>query len=123
MAAGVDLEGLLPPLGHEDVEVLRIGGNAIHRAALAPELAHDHPHHGAVIVDDLGDIVRPNILIARLGHLQMAGQVGPELKSVHLPLGVSFGHFLMQDARACGHPLHIATLQRAPVAKAVTMVD
>ena len=53
----------------------------------------------------------------------MPRQIGPKLKSVHLPLGVSFGHFLMQDARARRHPLHIAALQRATVAKAVAMVD
>ncbi len=69
MAAGIDFEGFLAAFGDKDIQILRVSGNAINRAALAPEFADDHPHDGAVIVHNLGNVVCADILIARLGHL------------------------------------------------------
>jgi len=42
---------------------------------------------------------------------------------VHTPLRVALGHFLMQDATASRHPLHVARAHRAPVAEAVAVRD
>jgi hypothetical protein len=36
---------------HRDVEIGGLGGDAVDRAALAPELAADDPGGGAVVVD------------------------------------------------------------------------
>ena len=55
----LDRQGLAPARRDEDVEVARIGGDAVDRAALAPELAAHHAHAGAVVVDDLGNLARP----------------------------------------------------------------
>ena len=39
------------------------------------------------------------------------------------PVRVALRHFLMQDAAARGHPLHVARAQRAAIAEAVAMLD
>ena len=91
--------------------------------APAPELAADDAHHRAVVVDELGDLGALHVLVARGGHLQRRGQVGPELEAVHAALLVAVRHLLVQDAAARGHPLHVAGAQRAAVAQAVAVVD
>ena len=110
IAPRVDLERLAPSFGDKDVQILRVRRNSIDRPALAAKLAHDHLHDRAVIFQDVGNVSALHVLIARGCHLQRTWQVGPKLKAVHLALGVSKGHFLMQDARPRRHPLHIAAL-------------
>ena len=56
VALGLDLERLALAGRHRDVEVARVGGDAVDGAAPTPELAADDPHHRAVVVDDLGDL-------------------------------------------------------------------
>src|SRR5580704_8717399 len=46
---------------HGDVEVARVGGDALGRAALAEELAADHAYARAVILDYLGDFCRLHV--------------------------------------------------------------
>ena len=121
-AVGVDLEGLFHSGGDKDVEILRIGGDAVHRACLAPEFPHDDFHAGAVIVDYFRDLLALHILIARRGHLLTGRQVPPKLETVHLTIDVSFRHFLMQDAGAGSHPLHITCAKRAGIAERVAML-
>ena len=58
MALDLDRQRLPQARRHRDVEVARIGGDAVDRAALAPEVAADHPHPRAVVVDHLGDVAR-----------------------------------------------------------------
>jgi hypothetical protein len=77
----------------------------------------------AVIFQQFRDFGAAHVLVTRLGHFQRFWQIGPQLKAVHLALRISFGHFLVQNAAACRHPLHIAALQRAAIAKAVAMID
>src|SRR5262249_23739227 len=93
------------------------------RAALAPEFAADHPHTGAIIVDDFGNLTRRNVLIARRSHLEPRRQVCPELKTMHAPAFIALRHFLMQDAAAGRHPLHIAGAKLAGIAETVAVVD
>jgi len=50
---------------HEDVEIARIGGNAFHRAALAPEVAADHAHAGAVVIDDFQFSMLRDLILGR----------------------------------------------------------
>src|SRR5262245_24379697 len=54
---GFHRQALAAPGRHEDVEVARLGRGAVDRPTLAPELAADHPHAGAVVVDDLGNLL------------------------------------------------------------------
>jgi len=42
---------------------------------------------------------------------------------MHPPLRVPLGHLLVEDSAAGGHPLHVATLQRAAIAEAVAVID
>ena len=108
LAEILDLEALLLARRHGHVEIARLGGDAVDRTGLAPELAADDAHARAVVVDHLGDLGCGNVLVARLGHLEMRGQVRPQLEAVHAALGVAGRHFLMQDAAAGGHPLDVA---------------
>ena len=73
---------------------------------------------GAVVLGHLGNGAGRDVLIARVGHFQRGGQVGPELKAVHAAVGVAFGHLLVENAAARGHPLHVAGGHAALVAEA-----
>src|SRR3984885_7946014 len=68
VARGFDREPLPLIWRNRDIQVIRIGGHPLDRPALAPELAADDPHACAVIVSDLGDCARWNVLIARVSH-------------------------------------------------------
>jgi hypothetical protein len=94
--------------GHEHVQIARIGGDAVDRTFLAPELAADDAHAGAVVIDDLRDGGGFDVLIARRGHFHGRGQVCPQLESMHAALRIALRHLLMHDAAARGHPLHVA---------------
>src|ERR1700722_1377709 len=108
---------------HPDVEITRVGGDALDRATLAPEIAADHTHPRAVIVDHFRHFRRLDVLVARRRHLQRRRQIGPKLKAVHAALVVALRHFLMQDAATGGHPLHVAGAEIAAIAEAVAMLD
>src|SRR5262249_60452281 len=69
------------------------------------------------------DFDRRNVLVARRSHLQRRGQIGPKLKSMHTPLCVALRHFLMHDAAASRHPLHVAGAELALVPEAVAVID
>ena len=101
---------------------MRVCGDAIDRAGFAPITANNHFDAGAVIVDHFRNFAAFYILIARRGHLHGRGQIAPQLKAVHLAVGVSVRHFLMQDAGTGGHPLHIPRAKGAGVAKAVAVI-
>ena len=77
----------------------------------------------AVVVGDFGDVGGLHFLIARVGHLQRGGKIGPELEAVHAAGRIALGHFLMDDAAAGGHPLHVAGGDGAVVAHAVAVFD
>ena len=111
--AGLHGQGLAPARRDGDVEIARIRRDTVDRAALAPELAADHPHAGAVVIDDLGDLDRRDVLVAWRGHLERRGQVGPQLEAVHAAAGVALRHLLVENAAARGHPLHVAGAQLA----------
>src|SRR5690606_12648409 len=100
IAVGVDGEALALARRHADVEILRIGGDAVDRSLLAPEGTADDAYHRAVIVEDLGDVGRLHVLLARRGHLMRRGQIRPELEAVHASELVALRHFLVQYAAA-----------------------
>ena len=70
-----------------------------------------------------GMSLRLDLLIPGWGHLESRRKIGPQLEAVHLAFRISVGHFLMDDAAAGGHPLHIPRADRAGVAQAVTVID
>ena len=123
MALGFDFQLFTLAGGHRDVEVARVGGDAVDRALFAPELAAHDAHARAVVVDHFGNLTRLDVLIARRRHLQRRRQVGPELKAVHAALRIALRHLLMHDAAARGHPLHVAGAERAAIAEAVAVLD
>src|ERR1700683_1166688 len=69
VASSLDFDPLLLSRGDRDVKVIRISSHAFDWPSLAPKLAADDAHARAIIVGDLGDRARRNILIARVGHL------------------------------------------------------
>ena len=93
VAVDLHWEGLPLARRHRDVEVERIGGDALDRALLAPEVAADHAHRGAVVVDDLGDVGGLDVLIARRRHLQRGGRLAqswkPCMRPCASPCGIS----------------------------------
>jgi len=117
----VHLEGAPLARRHGDVDVARIGGDPFDRAAPAPEAAAHHAHARAVVVGHLGNVGRGDVLVARRGHLERRGQVGPELEAVHTAGRVALRHLLVKDAAARRHPLDVARAERARVPQAVTM--
>ena len=107
--------------GHVDVD--GIGGDAVDRASLAPEISADDADVGAVVVGDFGNFGGLHFLIARRGHFLRRGKIGPELEAVHAASRIALGHFLVNDAAAGGHPLHVAGGDGAVVAHAVAVLD
>ncbi len=75
----------------------------------------------AVILGDLGNRRSRNVLVARIGHLELRRQVGPKLEAVHAPFRIAFRHLLVQNAAAGCHPLHVARGHAALVAEAVAV--
>src|SRR6185312_15762039 len=65
-----------------DIEVARVGRDTLDRAAPAPELAADDARPRAVVIGDLGDLDRLDVLVARVRHLEPRRQVRPELEAV-----------------------------------------
>ncbi len=51
-----------------EIQVLGICGDTFHGAPLAPELAAEHPHGGAVVFLDKGYVLGADILVAGRGH-------------------------------------------------------
>ena len=121
-AIRVDFKGFLDARRHRHVQILRIGGDPVNGAGLAPKLPGDHAHFGAVIVNHLRDIGGGDVLITWRCHLLARRQIAPQLKAVHLTAPVAAGHLLMQDPAAGSHPLHIACAQFAGVPKAVGVI-
>ena len=68
-----------------------------------------------------GDRGGGHFLIARLRHLEVRGQVDPQLEAIDVSARAAAGHFLVQDAATGTHPLHIAGTDQAGVAEAVAM--
>ncbi len=101
------------PGGTEMSRLDGFGGNAIHRSALAPEVAADDPHRGAVIVDDDGDVAGLDVLVARASSSSARKADWPRAGSRAYDGEIAFRHFLVQDTAAGRHPLQIAGTQHA----------
>src|SRR5579864_6170271 len=123
IAGSLDLEPFLLSWWYKHVKITRVSGDSFDRPFLAPELAADNAHASAVVVGYLGNRAGRNILVPWIGHLQRRGQVRPQLETVHAPMLVAFGHLLVEDATAGGHPLHVSGSHFPLVAQAVAVFD
>jgi hypothetical protein len=108
---------------HRNVEVGRIGRDAVDRPLLPPEAAAHHAHARAVVVHDLGNVLRAHVLVARRRHLERRRQIRPQLEAVHPPPGIALRHLLVEDPAARGHPLDVAGPELPRVPEAVAVED
>ena len=100
------------------VHIQRLGVVALNRARGAVGLARNHAHQHALIGGDLWHLVTLNISVPRFAEFVLSRQVQPQLKPFHHAFFL-FRHFAVDQAAACGHPLHAAVLQQAFMAAAV----
>ncbi len=70
----------------------------------------------------LGDVGGVDAAVARVDHFLAGGQVGPQLKTHQRALRAAFGHFLVDDAAAGRHPLHIAGVDHARIPHRIAML-
>src|SRR3984957_10837758 len=123
MASCLDRKRLSMARGHRHVEIDRVRGDAVHWARLSPECSADEADVRAVVIREVGNVLRFHALIARRRHLERAGKIGPELKAVHSAGVIALGHFLMNDSAARRHPLDVGRGYGAVVGHAVARVD
>src|SRR5215470_1483519 len=121
MARDFDRQRFSASWRDRDVNVNRVGGDAVNWTALAPEASAYDTNVRAVVIGDFRNFTGLHFLVARSSHLQCCWKIGPELKSVHAAGRIALRHLLVDDAAARGHPLHIAGGDGAAVAHAVTV--
>ncbi len=97
------------------------------RSFCAAEFAGDDAHRAAALrqADD-GEVLREQRLVARRRHLRFGRQVHPQLQRLEAaaaPRERRAVHFLVQQARAGGHPLHVARSDAPAVAGGILVVD
>ena len=107
--------------GDGDIEIFRVGDDILDRPDGAVNLTADDFDFDALIKRDFGNLMALNVSIAGGHHLVGSGEVGPELKAVHAAPVIALGHFLVNDAAAGGHPLHVPWGDHSFVAQAVAM--
>jgi hypothetical protein len=78
---------------------------------------------GSVIIFYFGDVESFYFLVTGRGHFQGGGKICPQLETVHAAGLIAFRHFLVDDAAAGGHPLHIAGGDSAAIAHAVPVFN
>jgi hypothetical protein len=64
VARDLNREDLATPSGDPDIQISWISGDPFHGATLPPELAAHDAHACAVVVDDLRDVARRDVLSA-----------------------------------------------------------
>ncbi|KEY78354.1 hypothetical protein N acetyltransferase GCN5 [Aspergillus fumigatus] len=88
-------------------------------------LARDDLDRDAAVVDlHDRDLARAEVAVPRLAHLQLLGQVNPQLQAdVGAAVGVLAGHLGVHDAAAGGHELQVAWANGAFVPGKIFVVD
>ena len=86
----------------------RFSGNALQGSGLAPEIAADQLYPRTIVVGEIGNLGRRDVLIARRGHLERRQEISPQLETMHAAKAVAAMHLLVHDALACDRPLHVA---------------
>ena len=109
--------------GHADVDVFRLDHDILRRSLLSLHFTADHPDLDAIFKRHLRDLGVLDVPIAGIHHLMGLWQVSPQLEAVHASFRVAFGHFLMDDAAAGGHPLDVAFVDHPLVAQAVSVFN
>ena len=106
---------------------MAIGRVGRSRSVDAAERAGDDADDGVtVLVGQQRHRLGLDVLVARIGHLQLRRQVDPELDAVEEPAGVDQRvrrSLDVQDARPGGHPLRRAVLDHAAAADGVLVQE
>src|SRR5438128_4664752 len=101
--------------------------NCLGRSADAGELARNDVYRAAIVRQrDPWDILGAQGLIARRRHLPCRRQIHPELQHFEASAAlreIHAVHLLVQQARARGHPLHVARADAAAMAGSVFVID
>ena len=100
-------------------------GKGVCRAAPALVFARNDAHAAAAVCNH-GDSVRADVLVAGGGAFVFARQVDPKL--CHFKRAAACGkfgavEFVVDNAAACGHPLHVSLSDNAASAAAVAVGD
>src|SRR5262249_32474037 len=106
-----------------NVEIGWVRCDPIHWALSSPEASANDAHVCSVVVCDLGDFARLDLLISRCGHLHRRWQIRPQLEAVHPALDVALRHFLVDYPAAGSHPLNVARADDATITHAVAVFD
>src|SRR5712671_3733593 len=123
MPRGLDGKRLATAWRHRNVKIARLGRDAVHGAAFAPELPANNAHPGPVVIADVGNLRCRNILIAGRRHLEPRRQVCPQLEAVHPATRVSLRHLLVEDAASGRHPLDVSGPEAPAVAQTVAVIN
>src|SRR5262245_10591494 len=84
----------------------------VRRPLRALEFTGDHACGASASIEGNGwNLPAQDLVVLGCRHLVLGWQVDPELDDLKDPAGarkLSAVEFLMDDARGCGHPLHVA---------------
>src|SRR5262249_29741938 len=106
-----------------DVEILRPRDDVANRPGRAAHRARDYLDLGTAAVLHGRDLAAGDLAVARLHHLVFGRQIRPELLAKLGSLFIALGHFLVNDAAARAHPLHVPRTDDATIAEAVAVLD
>src|SRR5258708_29950858 len=123
MPRGLDGKRLATAWRHRNVKITRLGRDAVHGAAFAPELPANTAHPVPVVIADVGNLRCRNVLISRRCHLEPRWEVGPQLEAVHPAARVSLRHLLVEDAASGRHPLDVSGPEAPAVAQTVAVIN
>jgi hypothetical protein len=123
MASGFDGKPLTYARWYGHIEILDIGGYALYRPRLTPEVSANDTCASSIVIDDYWNVARRDVLIPRIGHFQRRWEICPELKPMHAAARIALWHFLVKDASSSGHPLDVARAELASVTQTVTVLD
>jgi len=105
-----------------DIEKFRVRYDIPHRSIGLVHPAGDHADIDILPGGDHQDFFTFYLLVPRIHHFTGLWKVDPELEPPHAAVD-GFGHFLVDDPRARGHPLDIAGTDTAGISETVFMID
>src|SRR5665647_2352435 len=111
------------PWRYRDIKHYRLDDNITHRPLHTGDLTGHHLDLYAIFHGNFRYIGCFHLPVPGRHHLLAGWKVGPELETPHSARGALLGHFLMDDATAGRHPLHVPGADGTGIAHAVTMFD
>src|SRR4030095_7792673 len=120
--ASSDLMGERGVSRERNIQISRVRRDPAHGAAYSIDGAGDYTNAGSTGHLNFRDFTGENALIPRTSHLQLGGQVDPELKTINA-FRSRLRHFLVHDSTTGSHPLNISRSNASGVSNAVAMID